>query len=149
MKAGGIAHGGVARRQVGMHGERRLHIGECRNDDPPDAFDGVERQNAAVAIDQPAHHLGLARGPEGGTRLLGLLHRDQTIDDLAALHQKAVHRLIDAIDLLPQIRKRRSVRNGTISAMMRHEKGRKSAPLIRGGARESKENIDSGVPRTI
>jgi hypothetical protein len=105
MEAGGIAHGGVARRQIGMNGERRLHIGEGRDDDPPDAFGGVERQDAGVAIDQAAHHLGLARGAEGGARLLCLLHRDQAIDDLAALHQEGVHRLIDAIDFLPQIGK--------------------------------------------
>ena len=31
-----------------------------------------------------------------------LLHFDQTIDDLAALHQQVMHRLIKAIYLLPQ-----------------------------------------------
>ena len=64
MKARGIAHQRVAGRQVGMHGERRLHIREGRDDDAPDALDGIERQNAFVALDQPAHHLGLARGAE-------------------------------------------------------------------------------------
>jgi hypothetical protein len=37
---------GVARREIGMHGERCLHLGEGRNDDSPDALGGVERQNA-------------------------------------------------------------------------------------------------------
>ena len=33
----------------------------------------------------------------------GLLHRDQAVDDPAALHQQPVHRLVDAVDLAPQI----------------------------------------------
>ena len=66
MEARGVAHRGVAGRQVGMHRERRLHIGEGRDDDAPDALDGVERQDAVVALDQPAHHVGLARRAEGG-----------------------------------------------------------------------------------
>ena len=32
-----------------------------------------------------------------------LLDLDQTVDDLAALDQEAVHRLVDAVDLLAQI----------------------------------------------
>ena len=57
--------------KVGMHRERRLHVGEGRDDDPPDALRGVERQDAAMALDQPAHHVGLARGPERRAGLLG------------------------------------------------------------------------------
>ena len=34
-----------------------------------------------------------------------LLDRDQPVDDLAALHQKAVHRLVDAVDFLAQLAK--------------------------------------------
>jgi hypothetical protein len=37
---------------------------------------------------------------------LGLLHRDQPLDDRAALDQQRVHGLIDAIDFAPQIGKR-------------------------------------------
>ena len=44
--------------------------------------------------------------------LLRLLHRDQAVDDLAALHQEAVHRLVDAVDLAPQIGERRCVGTG-------------------------------------
>ena len=35
-----------------------------------------------------------------------LLDRDQAVDDLAALHQEPVHRLVDAVDLLAQIGQR-------------------------------------------
>ena len=48
-----------------------------------------------MALDQPAHHVGLARGPKRRADFLGLLHLDQAIDDVAALHQEAVHALID------------------------------------------------------
>ena len=99
MEARGITHGGVACRQVGMDGERRLHIGEGGNNDAPDALGGIERENPGVTLDQAAHHLGLARGAEGGAALLGLFHGDEAIDDLAALHQEGVHRLVDAVDL--------------------------------------------------
>src|SRR6185312_14279111 len=46
---------------------------------------------------------GLARGPERGADFLGLLHRDQAIDDIAALHQQVVDLLIDTVDLLAQL----------------------------------------------
>ena len=88
MKAGGIAHQRVARGQIGMHGEGRLRVRESRDDDPPNAFDGIERQNAFVALDQPSHHLGFARGAEcRGAGILAALDRDQAVDDLAALDQ--------------------------------------------------------------
>jgi hypothetical protein len=57
-----------------------------------------------MAIDQPTHHVGLARGAKRGALFLGLLDLDQTIDDLAALDQKAMHRRVDAVDVTSQIR---------------------------------------------
>ena len=51
--------------------------------------------------------VGFARRAERGAGLLRLLHRDQPVDDLAALHQEAVHRLVDAVDVAPQIGERR------------------------------------------
>ena len=107
MKPGGIAHECVAGGEIRMHGERRLHIGESRDDDAPDALHRVERQVAVVALDQPPHHVGLAGRAERGSGFLGLFHRDQPVDDLAALDQQAVHFPIDAIDLDPQFGKRR------------------------------------------
>ncbi len=107
MEARGIAHQRVAGGEVGMHGERRLHIGESRYDDPPDALDRVERQVAVMTLDEPAHHVGLAGGAESGAGFLGLFDRDQPVDDLAALDQQAVHLFVDAIDLDPQIGKGR------------------------------------------
>ena len=41
-----------------------------------------------------------------------LLDRDQAVDDLAALHQEAVHRLVDAVDLVAQIGERGRVGSG-------------------------------------
>ena len=108
MKPRGIAHQCVARGQIGMHGKWRLHIGEGRDDDAPDALDGVERQVAVMALDQPPHHVGLAGGPERGSGFLALFDRDQPVDDLAALDQQVVHFPVDAIDLDPQFGKRRA-----------------------------------------
>ena len=65
-----------------------------------------------MAVDQPPHHLGFARRAERRAGLLRLLHGDQAIDDLAAVHQQAVHALIDAVDLAPQIRERRCFGTG-------------------------------------
>ena len=114
MEAGAVADMVVAGREIGVNGERRLHIGEGGDDDPPDTFGGVERQDAGVALHEAPHHLGLARRPEGGAGLLGLLDRDQPVDDLAALHQQRVHALVDAVDLLPQVGKRRCVGTGRL-----------------------------------
>jgi hypothetical protein len=86
MEPSGIAHRRVSRRQVGVNRKRRLHIGERRNDDPPDALSGVERQDSFVAVNQPSHHVRLARRAERGAGFLRLLGGDQAIDDLAALH---------------------------------------------------------------
>ena len=89
-----------------MHGKRRLHIGEGRNDHPPNAFGGIERQVAVMALDQTAHHVGFARGPKCGAGFFGFLDRDQMVDDFAALDQEFVHLFVDAVDLLPQIGER-------------------------------------------
>jgi hypothetical protein len=102
MKARGIAHGCRVVRQVRVNGEGRLYIGERGNDDPPDTLSSIERQDAVMAVDQPAHHLNLARGTKCGAAFLCLLNSDQAVDDLAPLHQQAVHGLIDVIDLGPQ-----------------------------------------------
>ena len=60
-----------------------------------------------MALDQAAHHVGLARGPERGADLLGLLDLDQAVDDVATLQQQAMHAFIDRVDLLAQLGKRR------------------------------------------
>ena len=44
MEARRIPHRGIATRDVGMHRIARLHIGEGRDDDAPDALDRIERQ---------------------------------------------------------------------------------------------------------
>jgi hypothetical protein len=64
MKAGGIAHRRIARGEVGVNGERRLHVGKGRDNDPPNALGGIERQDTPVAVDEAAHHLRLAGGAE-------------------------------------------------------------------------------------
>src|SRR6266480_7641338 len=55
-----------------------------------------------MALHQPPHNLGLARGAKRRTDLLGLLHGNQPIDDIAARHQQAVDLTVDRIDLLAQ-----------------------------------------------
>ena len=106
MKAHAVAHGGVAGAHVGMHRIGRLHMREGRDDDAPDALHRVERQDAVMALDQPAHHRGLAGGPERGAGILRLLDLDQGVDDLAALDQELVHALVDAVDFVAQIGER-------------------------------------------
>jgi hypothetical protein len=49
------------------------------------------------------------------------------VDDLAALDQKRVHRLVDAIDLAPQIGKRGFV----LARRFRHGSSRQSASIDR------------------
>ena len=61
-----VAHRRLAGGEVGMDAKRRLHKSERRDDHPPDALDRVERQDAAVPLDQRPHHVGLARRAEGG-----------------------------------------------------------------------------------
>ena len=73
-----------------------------------------------MALDQPAHHVGLARRPERGAGFLRLLDRDQAVDDLAALHQQAVHGLVDAVDLVAQIGERGRVVGRLVSGMAWH-----------------------------
>ena len=60
-----------------------------------------------MALDQAPHHVGLARRAECRADLLGLLHLDQAVDDVAALHQQAMHAFIDRVDLLAQLGERR------------------------------------------
>ena len=55
-----------------------------------------------MALHQATHHVGLARRPEGGAGFLGVLDRDQAVDDFAALHQELVHGLVDAVDILAE-----------------------------------------------
>ena len=106
MEARGIAHRRVAARHVDMDRIIRLNIGEGRDDDAPDALDRVERQQAAMALGERAHHRGLARRPEGRAAALARLDRDQPVDDPAALHQQFVHRRVDPVDLDAEIGKR-------------------------------------------
>ena len=60
-----------------------------------------------MALHQAAHHLRFARRAERRTGLLGFLHGDQPIDDLAAFDQERMHIGVDAIDLATQIGKGR------------------------------------------
>ena len=106
VEARAVAHLRVAAGIVGVHGVIRLHISEGRDDDAPDALDRVDRQEAAMALDQRAHHLRLAVRPEGAAAALRALDRDQPVDDLAALHQQPMHVEIDAIDLAAQFGER-------------------------------------------
>jgi len=55
-----------------------------------------------MALDQPAHHVGLARGTKRRADLLGLFHRNQPVDDVATRHQQAVDLLVDGVDLFAQ-----------------------------------------------
>src|SRR5262245_1221754 len=104
MKARGIAHESIARREIGMNGKRCLHKGKCRNDYPPDALDRVEGQYPFVPLYETSHHLGFARGAEGRcTTVLTSFNRNQTVNDLATLDQKLMHSFVDAVDLLAKV----------------------------------------------
>ena len=107
MEARGIAHQGVARREIGMHRERRLHIGEGGDDDAPDALDGIERQDAFVALDQPPHHLGLARRAEGRAAVswLFLTAISRSMISPRSI-RRPVHGLVEAVDFLAQVGQR-------------------------------------------
>src|SRR5215203_844365 len=48
----------------------------------------------------------VSSGPEGGAGFLCSLDGDQAVDDVSALHQEAMHGLIDAVDFAPQITER-------------------------------------------
>ena len=66
-----------------------------------------------MALDQPPHHVGLARRAGTPSRSPGVcLTAISAVDDLAALHQKPVHRLVDAVDLLAQVGERVAFRAG-------------------------------------
>ncbi len=56
-----------------------------------------------MALHEAAHHVASRAGPEGGADFLRLLYRDQAVDDVAALHQQAMHLLIDGIDFAAKI----------------------------------------------
>ena len=70
MEALAVADRRFAAADVDMHGVGRLHVGEGRDDDAPDALDGVDRQPAGMALDDGAQHRGLARRPERGAAAL-------------------------------------------------------------------------------
>jgi len=106
MESRRIAHQRVAGRKIGMGGEGRLYVGEGGDDDAPDTFDSVEREAAVMTLHEAAHHVGLARRTERRAGFLGLLHCDQSLDDRAAIDQKRVHGLVDAVDLASQLGKR-------------------------------------------
>src|SRR5271154_2592147 len=98
MEPAAIAHRRIAARSVAMYAISGLDEGEGRDDDPPDALDGIERENAFVSGDEAAHHIGLAARPERRAGTGAGFDRDQPVDDLAALHQDLVHARVDAID---------------------------------------------------
>ena len=124
MKPRRIPHRGFPERNIGMHRKWRLDVSESRDDDAPDALDGVEGQDAAMALDQPAHHVGLARGAKGRADLLCLLHLNQAIDDVAARHQQAVDLRVDGVDFLAQhLERRRS--GGRLRHLQNPEKARR------------------------
>ncbi len=58
-----------------------------------------------MALNEPTHHVGLARRAERRAGLGGFLRRDQPVDDVAPLHQEAMHAFIDAVDLAAQVGK--------------------------------------------
>src|ERR1700727_678740 len=98
-----------------------------------------------MAFHQAAHHVGFAGGAERRADFLRVLHRDERVDDLAALEQQFMHRFVDAIDLAPQIGERWRL----LAWRFRHGLTRQSARLIGAVRPESKENIDSEPKRPI
>ena len=107
-----FAHRGVAAGNIRMDCVRSLHIGEGRDDDAPDSLDRIEGQQAAMAFGKRPHHRGFATRPKGRAGIARFLDGDQRVDDPAALHQQAVHGLVDAVDLLPQSGQGRGRRGG-------------------------------------
>ena len=69
----------------------------------PDMLDRRERQPAAMALDEAAHHIGLTARPERRAGLAGALDAHEGVDDTAALDEQAVHGIVDAVDLAAQI----------------------------------------------
>ena len=109
-----------------------------------------------MAVDEPAHHLGLARGAERRAGLLRLLHRDEAIDDLAALHQQPVHGLVDAVDLAAADRSATVFRNrdGFAMALLRHifaaaPIGVAGAALIGGRGQAKSKKTLTAAPRGL
>ena len=51
-----------------------------------------------MALHQLAHHRDFTRRSEGRAGFLRALHLDQVLDDLAALDQQRMHRLVDPVD---------------------------------------------------
>ena len=97
----------VARREIGMHRERRLHIGEGGDDDPPDAFGGVERQDAVMAL-RPGGASSPPRAPGGRRSRISCASLTAISRSMISprSHQQAVHGLVDAVDLLAQVGER-------------------------------------------
>jgi hypothetical protein len=91
-----------------------------------------------MALDETPHHVGLARRAERGAGFLGLLDRDQSFDDLAALDQKRVHRLVDPVDFATQLGKW-----GFVLARRFHALPGQSLGLIGVVRPESKEKSNS------
>jgi hypothetical protein len=98
VEAGEVAHGERVGAAVDHQRERRLHGREGGDDLAPDVLDRGQRQGAAVAGDEAAHHVGLAAGPEGGAGQAGALGGDQRVDHRAPLDEQAVHLGIDGVD---------------------------------------------------
>ena len=115
-----------------MGGERRLHVRERRDDDTPDALGRVEREQAPVAFGQGPHHRRLALRPERRTGLGSALDGDELGDDPAPLHQEAVHRLVDPIDVLPEIAER-SRRSRLAHRRLLHARRRRPPTAFRFG----------------
>src|SRR4051812_42367603 len=106
METCAVAHKRVTGGEIGMYREWRLHIGECRDNNAPDALRGIKRQDASVALHQTAHHVGFARRTKGRPALLRLLHGNEAVNNLSALHQQFVHRTVNTVDVTPQIGER-------------------------------------------
>src|SRR5664279_2336307 len=49
MEPAAVTHRGVTARNIGMHAVVRLDKGKGRDNDPPNTFDGIERQEAPMA----------------------------------------------------------------------------------------------------
>ena len=65
-----------------------------------------------MALDELPHHAGFTRRAERRADLLGLLHLDQPIDDVAARHQETVNLVVDRVDLFAQFLQRGWRRGG-------------------------------------
>ena len=59
-----------------------------------------------MPLHQAPHHVGLTGRAKRGAGLGGFFRRDQCVDDVAPLHQEAMHAFIDAVDLAAQVGQR-------------------------------------------